>query len=267
MLEWSQVDATFIISTGRTGTRFLADKLSKYANHALVHHEPQPNLQKEAFEYYSQGKVDSDYCALFKMNRLNMLDELRSLGRSTYIESNGGITFMLPHICSLFKSCNVIHIVRDPRTWIPSAYSRTQIRNGKSELKYLRDSSWVVSPQNLENDPYRNRWQNMNLIERLSWIWEFKNRYVLDKVASDCETLMLRYEDVFEALDCDSKKKILEVCQVDLQVLSKEKILEDFNDKINQTSKFELDNYLNWAKDDVLKCDAIVTQLRNRFYS
>ncbi len=91
----------FILTTGRSGSKFLASLLNHSPN-VLAYHEPQPTLQYfPHFAYYNQNKKD----VLIKMinaARMELILEVY-IKEKIFVVSNQCLTFFAPAISVLFK--------------------------------------------------------------------------------------------------------------------------------------------------------------------
>ena len=185
-----------VVSTGRTGTKALAQHLNEAYEGVLALHEPPPTrfrLRRTANRYL---------CGRLSARRLARVlsVERRAMGAhpecALYIESNPGLAGFLDVFGQVFADFQVLHVVRDPRTYIPSALDWGVFRGVRRVLaEYL--PFWLPKPD------YRNprgalRWKRMSHVARLAWYWTLINEH-LDRASLLYPDRYMRvtYEDLF----------------------------------------------------------------------
>ncbi|MBI4034522.1 sulfotransferase domain-containing protein [Candidatus Saccharibacteria bacterium] len=109
----------FVLSTGRTGTQFLAHYFNEYPDVFAVH-EPPPSWRLRMWSMaFVQGRTSTPV-----LRRVINKFRGRSISRLTepvYLESNNFAVGFAPAIKAEFKNAVIIHVVRDPRDYITSA--------------------------------------------------------------------------------------------------------------------------------------------------
>jgi hypothetical protein len=92
----------------------------------------------------------------------------------------------------------VLHVVRDPRTYIPSMLNYGTYQGLKAvATRFL--PYWYIRPEQMSENPPK-RWAQMSEAERLAWHWHVVNTE-LDRAAVmfGDDYLFMRYEDLFAA--------------------------------------------------------------------
>jgi len=113
----------FILSTGRTGTQFLA-LLFQDSKVIEAHHEAFPNLQYFSnFAYHSQKKKGT-LEKIIDTARVELMLE-SYIKDKIYVESNQCLTFYAYALMKLYKNSKFVHIVRHPGDFV-----RSGIRKG-----------------------------------------------------------------------------------------------------------------------------------------
>ena len=109
----------FILSTGRTGTRFLATYLNRDPETRSLH-EPSPSRLLRLWTVaYLEGLVEDELMnQVLRRNRWSMVQSTRE---PRYVEANNFLAGFARAIIREFRDPCVIHIVRDPRTYVRSA--------------------------------------------------------------------------------------------------------------------------------------------------
>ena len=135
----------FVLSTGRTGTKLISNLLA--INKTLkVYHRPHPELEpfsRFAFAHGSQEEVQRQFLGA----RYEVIRNTHLLGK-VYVETNNRISFYCAAINALFPASRFIHLVRDPLTFIQSAWSRNWLSGNSihDEGRFLKEE-WDQIPQ------------------------------------------------------------------------------------------------------------------------
>ena len=170
----------FIISLGRSGSKFLADLLD-CAPCSLVYHEPYTD-DKMFFglRYY--------YSADIVMN--NYLEERfkKLLPANDYITHYGEVNSYLRYEIDWLKkrfNPTLIHMIRDGRDFVRSALKR--------DTYTAFDKQVQIVPR--DGDTYSVKWYAMDRFQKLSWYWMHSNEYISSKVDR-----FVRFEQYFHFL-------------------------------------------------------------------
>jgi len=159
--EYSPV---FILSTGRAGSRFLA-LLSDCTPNVTAFHEPRPTFQYFSDYAFHHQREEEILTNMIDAGRMESILEVFIKG-NIYVESNQCLTFFAPVISKLYEKSKFVHVVRHPGDFVRSA-----IRKGW----HKNDSIWEAGRVKAAD---RARWDKMDQIQRLSWVWETTNRFI-----------------------------------------------------------------------------------------
>jgi hypothetical protein len=109
----------FILSTGRTGTRFFEDYLNQTTDRAICRHEPSPSRRfKFLSNLYLNHKTGTRrIIRIYLWSRRRLF---RETGGRTYVESSNFMFGCIPALNEHFEQIRIIHIVRDPVTYVKS---------------------------------------------------------------------------------------------------------------------------------------------------
>jgi hypothetical protein len=109
----------FILSTGRTGTRFFEAYVNQTSGEAVCKHEPRPSRRfKFLSNLYLNKKIgDRRIIRIYLWSRKRLF---REAGDRTYIESSNFMFGCIPALNAHFEKIRIIHIVRDPVTYVKS---------------------------------------------------------------------------------------------------------------------------------------------------
>lgn len=236
----------FVLSTGRSGSKFIHHILSQVES-LTSYHEPPPMLMYFSnFAYHNKNQPEL-LKAMFLAARLELL--LASYNeQKTYIESNQCMTFFAPAIKDVFQNVRFIHLVRQPGDFIRSAVMKGW---------HLNDSIWESGRVRMQDCA---EWDKLNQIERLAWVWVTTNAFIksfLECVESD-KTMTVRLEDISRKED--SIIQILRFLGSNNEI-STDRILQLQSNKVNELhihnneppnmkKMISYPRYTDWAEQD-----------------
>jgi hypothetical protein len=152
----------FILALGRSGTYSLASMLSRDPR-ALVHHEPDPGDAKLLAMRYA-GTFDTVADALLEQRFARLLSEAEKRGAEIYGEANSFLRYESAWLENRFRP-TLIHLVRDGRDYVRSAYTRTVYTPWEEQQP--------VVPR--DGDTWAPRWAGLSRFQRLCWYWQHTN--------------------------------------------------------------------------------------------
>ena len=156
----------FILSHGRSGSKFLALLLNDTSNDIVVNHEPfleDYHLLPLAY-YYPESKVLK---SKLKNRFETILSELNN-DVAIYGEVNSLLRYSAGWLIDNLSPV-ILHLVRDGRDVVRSTYARNT---------YLwNDSHLPIFPKN--NDKYSDKWIQMTRFEKICWYWRETNEHLL----------------------------------------------------------------------------------------
>lgn len=185
-----------ILSTGRTGTKALAHFFNTTYDDVTALHEPPPSrhLRLRSNRAMARGMTQAKAVRTLGRARSRLL---ASLNRPVYIESNWYVYAFLDALRPVFgPRTKVLHVVRDPHTYVPSMLNYGTFRGLKAfATRFV--PYWYLRPEQVSDNPPR-RWAQMSEPERLAWHWHVVNREI-DRGADlfGGDYLFMRYEDLF----------------------------------------------------------------------
>ena len=186
-----------ILSTGRTGTKALAHFFNTTYDSVTALHEPRPSRHLRLASNRAMAKGMAPEAAVRTLGKARA-HLLASLTRPVYIESNWYIYAFLDALRPVFgENTKVLHVVRDPRTYVPSMLNYGTYQGLKAvATKFV--PYWYIRPEQMSDRPAK-RWAQMSEAERLAWHWRVVNTE-LDRAPAmfGDEYLFMRYEDIFK---------------------------------------------------------------------
>ncbi|NBC88135.1 MAG: hypothetical protein GVX90_01320 [Alphaproteobacteria bacterium] len=211
----------FIVSGGRTGTRFLGELLSEAIDDCHSEHEPDVvygldarslrNLRRFGLWHavigkalgrsgvrvlgtrYLSGRIDLAQTA--RRLRSQRRAYHRSIEQSLLVESYYAWWMVARHLNEIFEGSRVIGIVRDPRDWIASWQSHSPGRGG-GHLSHLFPPG-PLTPAVLHDREWIDAWPKLGEVGRLAWQWRTINRTILE-ARTGGGVRIFRFEDVFD---------------------------------------------------------------------
>ncbi len=158
----------FILSTGRSGSKYIAALLDNVAN-ICAFHEPRPTLEYFVNYAYHHQVEENVLSRMIDAARMESILEVY-IKEQVYVESNQCLTYFAPVISRLYKQSKFVHLIRHPGN-----FTRSGVRKGW----YKNDSIWEagrVKPH--DNKAHHEQWENMDQVERLAWSWTAINSYI-----------------------------------------------------------------------------------------
>lgn len=184
-----------ILSTGRTGTMFFADTLRALIPQAQVYHEAgeRSRLINILSHAHLSGLVPINI-PLWAWKRVVGAD-LSACQKEFYIDSNNHIYALISARPGLYPALKVIHIVRDPRSYVRSHINWSRHRPKSFVANYLTPF-WQPNAFLLGEMSFY-QWSRISRFERFCWIWDYKNRVIEKVKKADIPYLRVRFEDIF----------------------------------------------------------------------
>ncbi|MDH3708428.1 MAG: sulfotransferase [Cyclobacteriaceae bacterium] len=182
----------FFLGTHRTGTQLIANFFDQgFANvkscHQLSSHKLLNILSTLMLHGYLPSSLFNSAVDFLLARRL------RRMECSTYIETTGWNYVAAKRIIQTFPDVRVIHLVRDPREFVPSYLNVIRNRRKSWIASYLVPF-WTISAVAV-GALGSHEWANMTPFDRLCWTWAYKNQYLENTYKSE-NYLLLRLEDL-----------------------------------------------------------------------
>lgn len=166
---WTKARCLFVLSTGRTGTKTLAQLLS-LSEETAAFHEPRPQLLKERQSARWEVKENErKYRHIFIRSRGARL--LRAEWRNRiYAETSARLTFFAPVLVDLLPNAKFLFIHRDPTGVVQSGMKRGWYVDHPADYARVRP---------VEGEPFFDRWEKMSPFEKICWYWNVYNKFAL----------------------------------------------------------------------------------------
>ena len=162
--------AVFVVSTGRTGTQFLARTFGEWG--ARSHHEPGPWWLRHLSNAHASGAVGEDR-AVRLLHRVR--DEALAVDQPWFEASCLDHGLVGPLLVA-FPDAEVVQVVRDPAGYVRSAQDWGAYRFGGRPLNVLPYRRLAPPQFDRWNVRARVHWAGRDQFERLCWAWAAMNR-------------------------------------------------------------------------------------------
>ncbi|MHA1249439.1 MAG: sulfotransferase [Candidatus Helarchaeota archaeon] len=257
----------FILSIGRSGTKFLA-KLLNQSENALILHEPVEEDYIALPKAYHDEEFAYKYVKNFRLNKIKQI--MKDNDVRIYGETGNQMRRFIDPIKKLIPDVKFIHLIRDGRDVVRSYMSRgiydeknrfqrffmpmkNLALNGKLvplirgswnyitsfilrklyniQIKYTND----IYP--IGNDPYKDLWKKMSRFEKVCWYWQNEHLYLTQKLGPGVqfEKILSDYEyfkhNILDPLDLKISKNLWEKYR---------------SKKINITTKYKFPPWNQW---------------------
>lgn len=166
-----------ITGTGRSGTKTLASLLGgshEYRVHYILD------------KYFLNADPHSDPFDTAEKRLMAALDLHQGIDRGRFIDSSNLYIHFIDAVYALNPRARFILSVRNGKDFARSAFSRG----------WHNHAAFGAVPQ--RSDPWFERWPAMTALEKVAWIWAYRNRKALDGLAllPQDQKLVLRIEDI-----------------------------------------------------------------------
>jgi len=182
--------AVFVVSTGRTGTQFLAHTVDAWG--ARGHHEPGPWWLRHLSNAHASGAV-SEARAVRLLHRVR--DEALAADEPWFEASCLDHGLVGPLLVA-FPEATVVQVIRHPVGYVRSAQDWGAYRFGGRPLNLLPYRRLAAPQFDRWNPAERLRWVGQDQFERLSWAWSAMNRAMRSQGEGSDRFRVLRFEDM-----------------------------------------------------------------------
>ncbi|MCF8327175.1 MAG: sulfotransferase domain-containing protein [Bacteroidales bacterium] len=178
---------TFILSTGRTGTQFFSSYLNESCEDILCLHEPKPSRRFKWYSnFYLEQKVPENFIARQYLSCRKKIFNRKDF--SHYVESSNFMFGNIPAIETIADNLSVIHLVREPVSYIRSHLNKG-FWSGIKGITARKVPGWLEYI-----DPDIRKSGDPVLILAARWIYV---NQVIDTYQQQFPYLLVRFEDLF----------------------------------------------------------------------
>lgn len=221
-------EPVFIISTGRTGTKFFENFLNNLSVSIICRHEPTPDFFELGMRKIRQGIRDCHEEIL--EGRAKYFSEAVAANKR-YVESNPFLSYLVEDLLIAFPKSKIIWITRNPATYVVSAFSKSPDNSNAMYFYAEDDHRERVSAIDVNDPLWSSAWCNMDRFEKICWYWNHCNQTIqrqLQNIAPDRQ-LHVRYEEIFAPDRLRHLRSIAAFLDVDPDLVCMEKTTEKLN--------------------------------------
>jgi hypothetical protein len=252
---WDDIEVALIISTGRTGTKFFAKLFSEIFEGVDARHEPFPDLFDLAVAYIRSNSPPSKILAKFQRSREHICEEVHRKGAKVYIEANNNLAWLAPFARKTFENCKIVHVIRDPREYLRSHYSKLvwSIERDGQMVPFMseKDGRHRISALDFSDDSYCDLWHKMSRFEKICWYWVKKNRVIRNALAGNEQAITIKYEDIFDRnLGYKGLWQIVDFLNLNAKLLmNMEEVEKNMIRKSNVTKNYLIGKWPDWSPE------------------
>lgn len=249
-IEWTDIRPIFIVSTGRTGTKFLAKYFNSF-NTIYAVHEPLPTFLHMGIKYAQSKNSLGDVAGSILRKRSHIYRNVERSGANIYIECNNRLFSLVKPLIKAFNDPKIIHIVRDGRDFVRSGMSRGWYLEG--------DPLPRISAKMFPDDKYYSTWNELTQFEKIVWLWQKQNKLISQDLKGYKNGITIRFEDIFYTENFSGLKSMMDFLEIQLdQGFSTFAKLQER--KINKTKKYSIPHWKDWDESMKDSFDKIAKQ-------
>jgi hypothetical protein len=209
-LRISNKEVYFVVSTGRTGTKFMESFLNNASQKVCCLHEPYPDLFNISVQKYRAGKSSLDIQQLIFSSREQILNKLCKSSHSILVESNPFASFLVDDLRAVFPKAKFVIIYRDIASYLLSALNKSPLNNNINNFYGDSDKRVRINPSDFEGDSSLMEWNNYSQAQKITWYWNKCNHFLHDFAQRNNtdSVLSLKFEALFSS-DIDEKSNTI----------------------------------------------------------
>lgn len=239
-----------IVSTGRTGTVFFAELFRDLYPQVAAYHERGASrpIQILTNAYFAKFFPMKGLILAWKLLKGS---EIKTCSKPFHLDANCflyGLVAIAPH---LYPGLRVIHIVRDPRSYVTSHLNFSRYHRTSFIGNYLVPL-WQPNPLLVGELAWKKIF-TFTRFERYCWIWDFKNRIMESLEETQTPYIRVRFEDVF--LSENPEEQFGRITDF-IGLPRVNGIQERFLQPVNQSLKQKIPNWVKWSPE---KCTQLHT--------
>jgi len=198
MSDSRTVSPVLIVSTGRTGTRFLAEHLQVNYPQAEAHHITERSTLLNVLSNVQLSGLMSEN-QLLGLWKLLKGSRFARTQKSVFVDSNNHLFAFARLASRIYPNVRIVHVVRDPRSYVRShlnwATQRFKSRIANTFVPFWQPNGWLIGEVSAID------WIAMSKFEKFCWVWHYKNRLLAGMQVSATPYLQVRFEDFTSAND------------------------------------------------------------------
>lgn len=272
--EFYNISKVFIVSPGRTGTKFFGNNLKALSKCIYSVHEPDKislarAKRKESIEKIRQQGIKrpvilkllgySGTRNLSLQNLKNSAEKKNIINRfiedrkwidlnntSCYIEANSQLFGLIRQLKSMPNS-RLIIIFRDPRSWIKSWVNKGEWYTKDDLLSIINLGGLKrLSPENV--GIYNEHWKEYSRFQKLCWVWNFMTNLFISEIEKASPNLAyFFFEDLFIKRDVNEIERFLRFSLNDLyDPIFTHRLRKMLDHKVNENRSEIIPSWEHW---------------------
>jgi len=247
--SWNKIEPRFIVSTGRTGTKFLAMFFNRFFEDTLSLHEPTPTLFHIGSNFIKGNISFLEALNGFDIQRLHICKRLNKNNIRFYVESNNYLSNLIPVVSEYYNNAKFVYITRNGKDYVRSYYSKKSSKKGYYSLSDESPTKLYTS-NDFPDDRFYGQWDNMSRFERVCWFWVKRNQMIESFLTDDISWIKVRFEDIFSN-GYTGLWEIIDFFDLRNQIkIDRSEIDKVIAEKLNITKKYLLpEKFKDWPDD------------------
>lgn len=191
-----------ITSTGRTGTRSIADLLNRCDDRIEAHHITGASTLFNILSNMNLARLIPSTVINVLWTAMKDRHWRPRSEEQLFIDSNNHLYALARQLMIRYEDLLMVHIVRDPRAYVVSHLRWSRLRPksyvANHVLPFWQPNGFLVGELSLRS------WMEMDRFQRFCWIWNFKNRHMnATGEIHPGRYLRLRFEDLVSTNEAD----------------------------------------------------------------
>jgi hypothetical protein len=257
-LSPQDMDAVFVLSTGRCGTKTLTWLMDTHSS-VSSHHEPHPQLIEISYLYFMRLCPEIPYHfwqSLLKWNRDSLITSAWH-SNQIYFESNNRLALIADLTASRYKKAKFIHLVRHPYSFVHSAMRRQYYDNHVWDFTRIHPRT---------GEPYADLWDKLSNIEKCAWLWIQTNSNILnilERLPQE-QKLFVQSEKIFSG-DTETIRSLFQFVSGGENTPSQKQIEKVLGSKINKQYSGSFPPPEEWNDETIAMVNKHVRKLMDKF--
>jgi hypothetical protein len=264
--ELDSLPARFIVSTGRTGTQFFESFFNNNFPHVLCLHEPSPDGFEVSIRKIREKSRPDRIIKDLRLNRVSVLPKLKERQAKIYVESNPFFALLIPELRTAFPRCRFLWIVRNPKSYVVSAYNKSPVGDNKMFFYAENDHRSRITALDFPDDPRRNDWPGFDRFQKICWYWNKCNEILGRDFGNRDDFLLVKFEDLFNRENgFQDIFKMLEFFQISgVERISREPFDLLMKRSTNSAKRLLLQGPDSWTAEQKMDFDILTQSMREK---
>jgi len=238
----------FITGSGRCGTKWITNYLTKACSQ-YAFHEPSPDLLDLSLNVAHKKISDKEAWDKFIKSRMKIIRDMDTFDKKVYIESNNRLFPMLDILDKNIENCTFVHLVRDGRDVVRSAYNFW--KSGEYE------DTPRINCRNFPSDDSYPDWGTYNTFSKVTWWWKKKVEMIedakADKITVKIESLTDSYNNFENMRNLLGRLGLPQ--NIDQQLIK---------EKVHAFNSFEMPRWYSWSFERRIRFDVVAKRMMER---